>query len=309
MCQDDLSRLSLSQKDRLKHIELRLRFLGEIQRPALMQRFGIASAAASRDLALYKSLAPQNITYDDKAKRYLLGPAFEPIFPIPTHQILSWIAEQQGDTGAPSSEPLLPCAVSGRLSLPDPGVLASVTRAIHFEQALCIRYHAISSGESEREIVPFALLDTGLRWHARAFDRKSLQFRDFVLTRIVEAIPCSTPRQQDEHPAHDIQWNRIVELELVPHPDQPRPEITALDYGMHGGVLKVKLRATTAGYSLRKWSVDCSPDHRLHGPEYRLWLKDDLAIYGVSNAVLAPGYCHPNQQGIKADQISGQTLT
>jgi len=45
-----------------------------------------------------------------------------------------------------------------------------------------------------------------------------------------------------------------------------------------------------AGYTLRKWSVDCSPDHSQHGPEYRLWLKDHLALYGVKNAVLAPGY-------------------
>ena len=94
----------------------------------------------------------------------------------------------------------------------------------------------------------------------------------------------------------DIQWTRIVELELVPHPDQPRPEITEMDYAMQGGVLHMKLRAATAGYILRKWSVDCSSDHSLRGPEYRLWLKDHLAIYGVRNAVLAPGYAPPSAE-------------
>jgi hypothetical protein len=49
----------------------------------------------------------------------------------------------------------------------------------------------------------------------------------------------------------DIQWTRIVELELVPHPDQPRPEITEMDYSMQDGVLRMKLRAATAGYILR----------------------------------------------------------
>jgi len=81
-----------------------------------------------------------------------------------------------------------------------------------------------------------------------------------------------------------------VELELIPHPDQPRPEIAEMDYGMTGGMVKMKLRAATAGYILRKWSVDCSADHRLRVPEFRLWLKDHLALYGVKNAVLAPGY-------------------
>lgn len=51
----------------------------------------------------------------------------------------------------------------------------------------------------------------------------------------------------------DIQWIRIVELELVPHPDQPRPEIAETDYSMQGGVLRMKLRAGTAGYVLRQW--------------------------------------------------------
>jgi hypothetical protein len=106
-----------------------------------------------------------------------------------------------------------------------------------------------------------------------------------------------------ERPDDDIQWTRIVEVELVPHPDQPRPEIIARDYGFTGGVLALKLRAATAGYMLRRWSVDCSPDHRLRGPEYRLWLKDHLALYGVKNALLAPGYRSPDSQNImgKAD--------
>jgi hypothetical protein len=104
----------------------------------------------------------------------------------------------------------------------------------------------------------------------------------------------------------DIQWTRIVELELVPHPDQPYPEITFMDYNMDQGMLKVNLRAATAGYILRKWSVDCSPDHSLRGPEYRLWLKDHLALYGVKNAVLAPGYVSTQAPAAKTNQQQEQ---
>lgn len=152
-----------------------------------------------------------------------------------------------------------------------------------------------------REIVPFALIDNGLRWHVRAFDRKTQEFRDFVITRIrqpevLKAQPVVAHEKSDQ----DIQWTRIVELELVPHPDQPGPEITAMDYGMEDGVLRMNLRAATAGYTLRRWSVDCSPDHSQHGHEYRLWLKDPLALYGVRNAVLAPGYRIPDQQRLAA---------
>ena len=33
----------------------------------------------------------------------------------------------------------------------------------------------------------------------------------------------------------------------------------------------------------------------LRGHEFRLWLKDHLALYGVKNAVLAPGYRSPDK--------------
>lgn len=189
-----------------------------------------------------------------------------------------------------------------RLAHPDQNVLASVTRAIHQVCPLGIEYYSVSSGRTERQIVPFALIDNGLRWHVRAFDRQSQEFRDFVITRIKNPVVLKgLPVARHEMSDQDIQWTRIVELELVPHPDQPRPEITEMDYNMQGGVLQMKLRAATAGYTLRTWGVDCSPDHSLRGHEYRLWLKDHLAIYGVRNAVLAPGYRSPDQQRIEAD--------
>jgi hypothetical protein len=66
-----------------------------------------------------------------------------------------------------------------------------------------------------------------------------------------------------------------------------------MDYDMSDGVLRVNVRAANAGYMLRRWTVDCSPDHSLEGLEYALWLKDPLALYGASNAQLAPGYQDP----------------
>lgn len=293
---DPTADLSQSQRDRLRHIELRLRFLGEVRRPDLMERFGIQSAAASRDIALYKELAPENIDYESRGKRYLLGARFTPLFPVSSAQVLSWLAEQAGDASAPSSDALIPCLMPSRLSYPGLDTLACVTRAIHMRQVLSICYHSVSSGESLRDIVPFALLDTGLRWHVRAFDRKSQTFRDFVLTRISKPFA----KRGDEPSRHeqaeqDVQWTRMVELDLVPHPDRPHPEVTQMDYDMSGGRLRLKLRAALAGYALRKWSVDCSPGHSLRGPEYRLWLKDHLALYGVETAVLAPGY--PSSKG------------
>ncbi|MBK8762364.1 MAG: WYL domain-containing protein [Sulfuritalea sp.] len=296
MSNELLTDLTQPQRDRLAFVELRVRFIGEIRRQDLVSRFGIQSAAATRDLALYKELASGNIDYDSKGKSYVLGPDFHPVFDFPPDRVLSWLTQSFGDGEPVRLKAWITSETPSRLTQPDLDVLASVTRAIHQECPLVIEYYSITSGRAEREIVPFALLDNGSRWHVRAFDRKSQEFRDFVITRIKNPVVMKGAKvQPHEQSNQDIQWTRIVELELVPHPDQPRPEITEMDYSMDSGVLRMKLRAATAGYILRQWSVDCSPDHSLRGHEYRLWLKDHLALYGVKNALLAPGYAPPRE--------------
>ena len=182
-------------------------------------------------------------------------------------------------------------------------VLAPICRAIHAKRPVAIRYHSMSSGGSERVIVPFALVDTGLRWHVRAFDRKSSEFRDFVVTRIEVPTLLDEEPKANERPDNDIQWTRIVELDFVPHPRLSHPEIIKMDYGMMDGSIRMRVRAAVAGYMLLRWSVDASPDHSLTEEQYRLWLRDPLALYGVENAKLAPGYRSPGSQNVisKAD--------
>ena len=290
MSNEQLAELTQPQRDRLAFVELRVRFIGEIRRQDLVSRFGIQSAAASRDLALYKELAPGNIDYDSKGKSYVLGPDFRPVFNSPPDRVLSWLTQGFGDGEPVRLKAWIASETPSRLTQPDLDVLASVTRAIHQERPLALEYHSITSGGTDREIVPFALLDNGSRWHVRAFDRKSGEFRDFVFTRMESTELLDGNPAKHELPAQDIQWNRIVELDIVPHPERPHPDITERDYGMVDGVLHLKLRAAMAGYVLRQWQVDCSADHSVKEQGCRLWLRDVLALYGVKNAMLALGY-------------------
>lgn len=79
-------------------------------------------------------------------------------------------------------------------------------------------------------------------------------------------------------------------MELVPHPDLPRPELVDLDCPMTAGFLRSRAKAALAGYVLRRWSIDCSDAHSLRGPEYRLWLRNRAVLVGVDSASIAPGY-------------------
>lgn len=144
MSNEQLADLTQPQCDRLAFVELRVRFIGEIRRQDLVTRFGIQSAAASRDLALYKELAPGNIDYDPKGKSYVLGPDFRPVFDFPPERVLSWLTQGFGDGEPMRLKAWVASESPSRLTYPDLDVLASVTRAIHQECPLGIEYHSIS---------------------------------------------------------------------------------------------------------------------------------------------------------------------
>ena len=289
--------LSRAQRERLTYLEFRLYFMGEVGRPDISARFGVAPAGATRDIAMYRELAPENINFHNSSKTYRISSEFVPIFEHPTERVLSALSLGFGDGVDVDVEPrsLLPCEFPAILNCPRMEVLAPICRAIHTKRPVAIRYLSMSSGPSDRVIVPFALVDTGLRWHVRAFDRKSGEFRDFVITRIQNPTSLAEEPMVHELMDADIQWTRIVELDLVPHPSLSRPEIAQMDYAMQDGSLQIRVRAAVAGYMLLRWGVDASKDHSLHGHNYRLWLKDHLALYGVKSAVLAPGYLSPGK--------------
>jgi hypothetical protein len=293
-----LSQLPQAQVERLAHIDFRLYFLGDLGRSDVTSRFGTGPAGATRDIALYREIAPSNVAFNGREKVYVPSDSFRPLFDHPVQRALTALSQGFGEGLAHDPVSLVRCEFPVPLGLPQVEVLAAVTRAIHRGRALKIKYSSNTSGTTEREIVPFALVDTGLRWHARAFDRKTNSFRDFVLTRMSDVVVLEQSEVLvHERADHDLQWSRVIELELVPHPAHERPEVVRLDYGMEKGNLLVRARAATVGYVLRRWNVDCSQDHHLHGPEYALWLSDPLALYGAETALLAPGYQNPRSEG------------
>jgi hypothetical protein len=97
MSSEQISDLTQPQRDRLAFIELRVRFFGEIRRHDLVARFGIQAAAATRDIAQYKELAPRNVEYDTKGKVYIRASWFRPLFEFSVERVLTWLSQGYGD--------------------------------------------------------------------------------------------------------------------------------------------------------------------------------------------------------------------
>ncbi|PKP64013.1 MAG: WYL domain-containing protein [Alphaproteobacteria bacterium HGW-Alphaproteobacteria-8] len=285
---ETLDEIGQAQRERLFHIDFRIWFLGRLARGDLIRRFGVKEAAATRDIALYRQLAPRNLLFEGSAKIYLCAPTFKPLFDHPPERTLTAIADGLGDDAAGEIGPHIRTERPLRLNQPDIEIIAAVSRAIAERRVLRIEYCSLASGMSTREIAPFALVDTGTRWHARAFDRRRGRFLDFVLTRIARAELIEGTVAETEDREADDQWMRIVELELAPHPGIARPEAVALDYAMTDGVLRTRLRAAVVGYALLHLGVDATPDHSLSPDRHQLWLRNSAALYGVDNLAIAP---------------------
>lgn len=293
-----LQKLNQTQIERLAFLDFRLYFLGSVGRPDVCDRFGVVPMVASRDLASYRELAPANTRFDGKRKLYIPTEDVKPLFKHDPERVLSALSKGFGEGIGRATSGFLTCETPVRLNLPPLPVLATITRAIHQHGAVRLIYNSLKSGTSKREVVPHALVDSGQRWHIRCFDRKSKEFRDLVLTRIekptlIEGGEISDHEQADK----DFQWGRVVEMELVAHPNHPYPDLIGRDYGLKDGRIIVPTRAAISGYVLLQMSVDCSPDHSLDSGRYRLWLRDcEKVLYGVTSAGLAPGFTRHNRK-------------
>jgi hypothetical protein len=308
MPQKALASFTYAQKERLAFIDFSLQYYGQVARADLIQRFRIGLAACTRDLTAYRELSPNNLKLLHQTKSYHRTESFKPIFEHDPETILAGLCRGFGDglsSGIYLSEH---CIDATRLIHPKSEVIATVMRAISKQHALLCDYVSLSSGLTKREIVPHTLINNGQRWHVRAFDRKSAEFRDFVCTRLQKVTLISQPLNlknemlteysSDVKPvelkANDTQWNTIVSVVLKVHPNIAHQHAIELDYNMLEGALQLEVRASLLGYLLRQWNVDCSEDASLQGNEFHLWLSNASKIKnelsGISDLVIAPGY-------------------
>ncbi|WP_088330395.1 WYL domain-containing protein [Lacimicrobium sp. SS2-24] len=285
-----LENISFAQKQRLAYIDFCLLFKGAIYRQDLINRFEVGLSAGSRDFSLYNELAPVNMKYDAREKRYCQCASFRPLFEHDAQRTLLKLANDISDGFDAIGDIHFPVEAPSSLNVPDIFIVAKLVQAILSHKAVNVIYTSLSSGSGSRELVPHAIVDNGLRWHVRAFDRKTQSFRDFVLTRISKVTIKEAPLPHENREA-DQEWQRLIPLQLVPHPKniQYRTAIE-MDYGMENSQLLIKVRAAMAGYLLRRWNVDCTERATLKGAEYQLWLQNRFTLNKVDNLTIAPGY-------------------
>jgi len=227
--------LRWSVEQRVGFAAQRLYWDGTINRDDLMRRFGVSANQATADLARLKDAYPDGFAYDTVARRYRAQDRFLPHEADPARLLreLRLVAEGHLDPqdSVLASVPALAIAEVPERSV-DASVLRDVLAAIRNRQAIGARYVSFQRpGERQRLLSPHALVFDGFRWHVRAHDAGDDTFKDFVIARLSRVAPAGAWQRV---PAEDAAWNRLVTLEIAPHPglDPHQRRVIARDYGM-----------------------------------------------------------------------------
>ena len=284
-------------RQRLQYIEMMAWYGGVVTRGDVAKAFGISDAAATKDLKLYSDLAPGNLGYQHNVFGFVPNEGFTAAFSDLTPAkalpvIAANLAVANGPYGAELIYGLASESLPLPVRLPSQQILAQITRAIHGRRKLRIRYRSLSErdnqaspdGPAHRLLEPHTLVNTGTRWHVRAYYEESCDFRDFVLSRITHAECLDTPAESSEQ--YDEDWTESVSIKLAPHSglDDLKRESLLLDYGVaNDGVIEVEVRRALLGYVLQRMNVDTTPDHAMNPNAYQLMLlnRDEIEPFAA----------------------------
>ena len=277
-------------RQRLHYIEVMAWYTGVVTRSDVARAFGLSDPAATKDLKLYSDLAPGNLVYNHSVFGFVPGDGFcasfadlTPAAVLPI--IAANLAVASGPYGAALIYGLPTAALPLPARLPSQQTLAQITRAIHGGRKLRVSYRSLSDPDKQakRILEPHSLVNTGIRWHVRAYSEDTCDFRDFVLSRIVEAECLDTPAESNMQ--YDDDWVESVSLKLAPHSglDALKRESLLLDHGASGDVIEVNVRRALLGYVLQRLNVDTTQDHGMNPNAYQLMLlnRDEIEPFAA----------------------------
>lgn len=283
----DFLGIKRSPRERLAYIELKAQFEGQVQRRDLVKRFGIKLAAASRDLALYLDIAPDNLTYDPKTKVYHPTDRFQPLFPLNQQRIISWVFHGYGD-GTDSTPPAR--FVSEDIDPPattNLGLLANITATLSGGHRLTVEYDRELPGIAEETIIPTAVFKANGEIHVRGWQVHDQFFKSIAL-RAIAATRQSPADQTSRRFAKmvDHQWETRLNLELA---EKTGPGVLAAG-SASARPWVVPVRAALAGHFLSANRVDCSDQAGLPATLFPFALKNPEVLRHSETALLAPGF-------------------
>ncbi len=275
-------------RQRFQYIELMAFYTGVVTRSDIARTFGISDAAATKDLKLYGQIAVDNLIYRHNVFGFVPAAGFQAVFTdLSPAAVLPLIADNLPSPGGPAENSLVYGVAVESLPLPsrlpDKQVLAQIIQAIKNHKKLLANYRSLSDDDAQQQriIEPHSLVNNGLRWHVRAYNEQSFDFRDFVLSRFVDARVLEDEAESSQ--VYDDDWMETVTLKLAPHTgmSERKQRNLMIDYGVSDTHIEIEVRRALLGYVLQRLSVDTTADHSLDPNAYQLIVinRDEIEPY------------------------------
>ena len=244
---DQLSALRHGALERLRFIDARLFWEARINRADLISAFAVSPAQAALDFREYLKLSLGGVSYDTRAKAYVAGHDFVPLFGVPD---AATTFKSLGEGNDPWTFRL------PELDRPlDAATAARVRRAARDRQRILVEYQSFTKPDAaQRWIAPARLINDGQRWHMRGWCFQRHEWRDFVLARIA-VILAAEPA--GELPV-DREWDETIELNIRPAArlSKGQQESVKREFAMVGGTLSITLPRAMRIYAVRRWGLD-----------------------------------------------------
>lgn len=239
---------------RLRGIEIILYWQNRLNTSDIMNAYGISRIQASKDIKQYITSYPGNMYYSLKDRAYLKAAPFTcHLSKGDVDEYIDHLSRMLKPSESMSIERLEPCYRQLNQHI------TSVLYAIKDSKGVDITYASMGNPAGNRRVIyPHALVNTGFRWHARAYCVKRQEFRDFNLGRILDShgfLEGGVPNASTEH---DELWERSIMIELRANPilTEEQQSLVESEFGIKRKALFVPTRACLVGYLLQRYQID-----------------------------------------------------
>lgn len=267
-----------AQRTRQQAIETIAYWLGRVNTSDLIGRFGVSRMIAHQDIKQYINLAPGNLSYSQQDKAYLVTSIFKLQL---TSGVINEYLFLEGQNNPSLLNDLVTTVQTPAFEL-DPSVIRPVLRAIQRNAGVNVRYRSLTHPDGMyRDLFPHRLVNTGFRWHMRAYCDARQDFRDFNLSRIVTSKKSVTETPTAAAPELDKDWHTMVKLVIKPNPRLSKDEVILLEqeFAMKRGAIEVMARGALVPYTLQSYQIDSKISSKANPRQHRLILDNANEIF------------------------------
>ena len=232
-----------NKQQRLRAIEIITFWHGRLNTGDLKDAFGISRNQASGDIKMYAKNFPDNFHYSLSDRAYLKSSSFKLNFTEGNlDEYIDYLSKMKVDNGnhVPIEQ------LNPRYKYLTPDALSPWLQSIREQKGLSVSYASLKNPEgTTRVIYPHALVDSGFRWHIRAYCVNNASFRDFNLGRVI-GTPKTVGAAPDHAVAeHDQLWLKEINISFIANPslNAVTKKIIENEFSFYNGVMTVPTRA------------------------------------------------------------------